>query len=190
MYNLCSVSTLVCLHHASAGNPVPSTWFAAIKAGNYNTFPAGLIHRNAMKHCPSSDATIKGHLKQTHQGLRSTKPKPMSSSDRFALLSTPDTPPTEEPSVDSSCKPTKLPPTNKLYIADFSLAKLYDTRRLPIWACSSNQYITIAFHSQCNATLCASYANKSDKHWLATYNSIMRRLSYRGHNVNLQILHN
>jgi hypothetical protein len=68
------VSALLRLHNASAGNPVPSTWFAAIKAGNYKTFP-GLTFRNAMKHCPSSDATIKGQLKQMHQGLRSTKPK-------------------------------------------------------------------------------------------------------------------
>jgi hypothetical protein len=38
MYDLPSVSSLVHLHHASTGNPVPSTWFAAIKAGNYKTF--------------------------------------------------------------------------------------------------------------------------------------------------------
>jgi hypothetical protein len=29
-----------------------------------------------MQHCPSSDATVKGHLKQMRQGLHSTKPKP------------------------------------------------------------------------------------------------------------------
>jgi hypothetical protein len=79
-YNLSSISALVHLHHASAGNPVPSTWFAAIKAGNYDNFP-GLTLRNAMKQCPSSDATIKGHLKQTRQGLLSTKPGPPSSSN-------------------------------------------------------------------------------------------------------------
>ncbi len=56
-YDLPSVSSLVCLHHASAGNPVWSTWFAAIKEGNYRTFPS-LTLCNAMKHCPSSDATI------------------------------------------------------------------------------------------------------------------------------------
>jgi hypothetical protein len=60
-YDLPSVSSLVHLHHASTSNPVPSTWFAAIKTGNYNTF-LGLTLCNAMKHCPSSDATIKGHL--------------------------------------------------------------------------------------------------------------------------------
>ncbi len=61
-YDLPSISSLFRLHHTSAGNPVPSTWFATIKSGNYTTFP-GLTLCNAMKHCPSSDATIKCHLK-------------------------------------------------------------------------------------------------------------------------------
>jgi hypothetical protein len=75
---------------------------------------------------------------------------------------------------------------------DFPLAKIYtnNTRRLPIWACSGNQYITIAYHSLCNAILCAPYANRSDKHQLTAYNSIMRRLTNSGHNDDLQILHN
>jgi hypothetical protein len=153
-----------------------------MKAGSYKTF-SGLTLRNTMKHCPSSDATIKGHLKQRHQGLCSTKPKP-TSSNRFAPLATPDAPTTDKPD-DLSHKPTALPPTNELYIMDFLLAKLYtdDTGGLPIWACSGNQYITIAFHSCCSAILCAPYVNRSNKHQLAAYDSIMRRLANRGHNV-------
>jgi hypothetical protein len=168
---------------------VPSTWFAAIKAGNYKTFP-GLTLCNAMKHCPSSDATIKGHLKQTRQGLHSTKPKP-TSSNCFAPLATPDAPFTDKPD-DPSHKPTTLPPTNELYITDFLFAKLYtdDTGRLPIWACSGKQYITIAFHSRCNANICTPYVNRSNKHRLATYDSIMRHLANRGHDVDFQILDN
>jgi hypothetical protein len=141
-----------------------------------------------MKHCPSSDAAIKGHLKQTRQDLRSTKPK-LTSSNRFAPLATPDAPTTDEPD-DPSHKPTTLPSTNKLYNTDFLLAKLYtnDTGRLPIWACSGNRYITIAFHSCCNAILCTPYVNSSNKHQLSAYSSIMRHLAYHGHGVNLQIL--
>jgi hypothetical protein len=160
VYDLLSVSSLVRLHHASIGNPVPSIWFAAIKAGNYKTFP-GLTLHNAMKHCPSSDATIKGNLKQTHQGLRSTKPKP-TSSKWIAPLAMLDAPTTDKPD-DPSHKPTALPPPNKLYITEFALAKLYtnNTGRLPIRARSGNQYITIAFHSCYNA-ICATYVNRSD----------------------------
>ncbi len=61
-YNLPSVSVLIQIHCASTSNPVPSTWFAAINAETYATFP-GLTLRNLMKHCPSSEATVKGHLK-------------------------------------------------------------------------------------------------------------------------------
>jgi hypothetical protein len=111
-YDLPSVSSLVRLNNAFAGNPVPSTWGAAIKAGNYKTFP-GLTLRNAMKHCPSSDATTKGQLKQTRQGLCSTKPKP-TSSDRFAPLAMPDAPTTDKPDRDPSHKPTALPLTKEL----------------------------------------------------------------------------
>jgi hypothetical protein len=127
-YDLPSVSSLIRLHHTSAGNPVPSTWFAAIKAGNYKTFPS-LTLCNAMKHYPSSDATIKGHLKQTNQGIRSTKPMPRYS-NRFSPIATPDALTTDEPE-DPIHKPTALPSTNKLYITDFPLAKLYTNRETP-----------------------------------------------------------
>jgi hypothetical protein len=138
-----------------------------------------------MEHCPSLDATIKGHLKQMCQGLLSTKPKPRSS-NRFAPLATPDAQTTDKPE-EPSHKTTALPSTNKLYIMDFLLAKLYtiNTGRLSIWACGGNQYITIAFHSCCNAILCAPYVNWSDKHRLAAYDSIMHRLANHGPDVDL-----
>jgi hypothetical protein len=121
-YDLPSISSLGHLHHASAGNPVLSTWFAAIKAGNYKTFP-GLTLCNAMKHCPSCVATIKGHLKQMRQDICSTKTMPRSS-NHFTPLATLDAPTTDEPE-DPTHKPTALPSTNELYITDFPLAKLY-----------------------------------------------------------------
>jgi hypothetical protein len=53
---------------------------------------------------------------------------------------------------------------------EFPLAKLYtnNTGRLPIRACSGNQYITIAFHSHCNTILCTPYVNRSDTDWPPT----------------------
>ena len=72
------------------------------------------------------------------------------------------------------------------------LSKLYtdDTGRLPIRARSGNQYITIAYHKLSNVILCAPFANRSDAHRLAAYNSIMHRLTKRGLTVDLQILDN
>jgi hypothetical protein len=72
------------------------------------------------------------------------------------------------------------------------LSKLYtdDTNKLPIQACSGNQYITIAYHKQCNVILCTPNVNWTTKYQLAANNSIMHRLTNRGHTVDFQILIN
>ena len=74
-HDLPSVGALVRYLHATAGFPVKSTWLGAIKAGNYSSWP-GLTYANASKYCPLSVGSVKGHLTQYRQGVRSTKPKP------------------------------------------------------------------------------------------------------------------
>ena len=73
-YDLPSVEALVCYLHAAAGFPVKDTWLEAIKAGFYDSWP-GLTFQNASRYCPRPDETIKGHMVQSRQGVRSTKPK-------------------------------------------------------------------------------------------------------------------
>ena len=58
--------------HAAAGFPVRSIWLKTIKKGNFNSWP-GLTYNNAAKYCPQSMETIKGHMVQSSQGIRSTK---------------------------------------------------------------------------------------------------------------------
>ena len=72
-HDLPSVGALVKYLHAAAGFPVKSTWLAAIKAGNYASWP-DLTYTNASKYCPHSVETLMGHTKQTRSGVRSTKP--------------------------------------------------------------------------------------------------------------------
>ena len=72
-YDLPSVEALVKYFHAAAGYPVRSIWLAAIKAGNYLSWP-DLTYSNTRRHCPSADETPKGHQVQTRQKLCSTKP--------------------------------------------------------------------------------------------------------------------
>ena len=57
--------------HAAEGFPVNSTWLTAIKHVNYNSCP-GLTYNNAEKYCPQSVVTIKGHMVQSSQVVRST----------------------------------------------------------------------------------------------------------------------
>ena len=47
----------------------------SIKAGTYASWP-GLTYANASKYCLLSVESVKGHLTQSRQGIRSTKPKP------------------------------------------------------------------------------------------------------------------
>ena len=70
-HDLPSVGALVRYLHAAAGFPVKSTWLAAIKAGNFSTWP-GLTYANASRYCPNCEETSKGHLTQAKQGIRST----------------------------------------------------------------------------------------------------------------------
>ena len=73
-HDLPSVGALIRYLHATAGFPVRSTWLESIKAGNYSSWP-GLTYANASKYCPISVESVKGHLTQSSQGVRSTKPK-------------------------------------------------------------------------------------------------------------------
>ena len=60
--------------HAVSVYPVRDTWIKATKAGNYESWP-GITYNNAAKYFPSTDETIKEHMVQTRQNIRSTKPK-------------------------------------------------------------------------------------------------------------------
>ena len=73
-YALPSVEALVRYFHAAAGFPVRTTCLKSIKVDNYRTCP-GLTLANATAYCPSADETIKVHIVQSRQGVRSTKPK-------------------------------------------------------------------------------------------------------------------
>ena len=60
--------------HAASVFPVKSTWLKEIKRGNFEIWQ-GLTYSNAAKYCPHAVETIKGHMVQSSQGVRSTKKK-------------------------------------------------------------------------------------------------------------------
>ena len=134
--------------------PVCSTWLTCVSAGNYSSW-TGLKLANATKCCPSTTATIMGHLVQKIQGVRSTKPK-------IPATSTPNQ---QLPQVCS----------NELYIQVTPISKLYtdDTDRFPVHVCSGNQYIMIAYHCNDNLILTEPFASRKDKHHILAYNKIM-----------------
>ena len=76
------MGALVHYLHVTAGFPVKSAWIGAIKAGNLSSWP-GLTYANVSKYCPLSVESVKGHLTQYRQGVRSTNPKPGPDLDPF-----------------------------------------------------------------------------------------------------------
>ena len=83
-YNMPSVKALVRFLHTTAGFPVKSIWLAAIRASNYATWP-GLTYKNALTYHPTTAETLKGHMTQTCQVIRSTKFKTTSSKPTQAV---------------------------------------------------------------------------------------------------------
>jgi hypothetical protein len=58
--------------HAACFSPLKSTWIAAIKYGNFTSWP-GLTERAVEKYLSKSSATVKGRLEQQRMNTRSTK---------------------------------------------------------------------------------------------------------------------
>jgi hypothetical protein len=171
--DLPSVGALVHYLHAAAGFPVKATWLAAIKAGNYASWP-GLTYANAAKHCPSCDETIKGHLTQVRQGIRSTKPKP--------------------PQTPTPARPSLIPHTasKELHVWDEPISKLFtdDMGRFPVRSRSGNQYLMLAYHCDTNAILVEPFQSRHDRHRIPAYNKLMSRLTARAHTIDHQVLDN
>jgi len=178
-YDLPSVVALVRYLHAAAGFPVKKTWLAAIKAGNFATWP-GLTYSNAAKYFPESDETVKGHLTQSRKGTRSTKPK------------SPESKPPKPIATEAPESPLPSKRSNEVHIVELPLSKLYtdDCGRFPIRSRSGNQYIMVAYHCDSNAILFTAFKTRNDRHRIPAYNSIMERLQARGHKVDVQILDN
>jgi len=72
VYDLPSTEMKIRYLHGAAGFPVKDTWIAAIKAGNYDTWP-GLSAKEVERYFPESDKTAKGHMNRQRQNVRSTK---------------------------------------------------------------------------------------------------------------------
>ena len=106
IYDCKSEEQLVKFYHAVCGSPPKSTWVQAITNKFLRGWP-GLTAKNAAKYITVENATVKGHLDQKSQGLRSTKPKIEKNNAKSEIKIEPDTP-LQEPNNEK---------TNEVYIA-------------------------------------------------------------------------
>jgi hypothetical protein len=72
VYGLPNTKVVVRFLHAALGTPTRATLLTAAQNGNLVTF-AGMKPENISRYFPELDETQKGHMKQTKQGVRSTK---------------------------------------------------------------------------------------------------------------------
>ena len=141
--------------HAESEFPVKSTWFRAIKREKVETWPC-LIYSNASKYFPREIGTMKGHIVQSSQEVRSNKNKtPPPVSIKKGIFK--DAP--EEAEMEDIPLPIK---TNELHIWDEPISKLCtgDCGRFPIRSMSDNEYIMIAYNFDSNTILQAPFSNR------------------------------
>ncbi len=144
-------------HHALAGLPPKETFLAAVRAGNYGTWP-GLTTTLILKHFSKLDKTQKGHMKGQQKGVRSTKVR--------APVTIKKEPGTENPP----------PPTIKkhydIFVVVYKLLDMAHTDQTGTLLMTSQQgywYIMVGIHLDANYTFCELIKNKKKGEMITAY---------------------
>ncbi len=127
VYKLPSTKEAVQFLHAELGHPPRATLLTSAQHGNIITFPC-MTPENILQHLPESDETQKGHMKQTKQGVGSTKVV-----DEDAMLG-------YQPKPGVKHKDVYL----KVFDATKKLMFSNQTGKFPIMSARGNKYITVA----------------------------------------------
>jgi hypothetical protein len=193
-YHQTNQQDLVRFLHAAAGSPVPSTWIAAIQKGHYATWP-GLTDDLVRKHLPKSVATVKGHLDQQRQNVRSTKPKPPKPANDTSKPSL--APNASHPQSDNTdYHPTSDVPnqrTHNIYAASIDIRGEIATDltgRFLTTSYQGHKYILIEYDYESNAILVEPMKNRSAQEHLRAYNALYHYLCAQGFHLILQKLDN
>ena len=169
MYELPSIEQSIRYLHAAAGFPTKSTRLAAIRKGNYSTWPLITV-KNVHKHFPQSEETQQGHMRNQRQGTRSTKQ---------AL-------PQAEPS-------TPLPQLHDIFIRIYDThGTLYtdQTGRFPHLSSQGNRYQMILYHVDSNSLWAEPTKNKTEGELILARNRALQRMKACGIQPTRQVLDN
>ena len=163
VYELPSTKEVVRYLHAALGSPTQATLLTAAQHGNLVTFP-GLTPHNISRHFPESDETQKGHMKQTKQGVRSTKIV-----DEDAMLGI-----NQQPGVKHK----------DVYLIVFDATKkmMYSdqTGKFPITSARGNKYIMVAVELDGNYIDGEPLQSRSAKALTKAYQAIFQRWKATG----------
>lgn len=143
----------------------------AIQAGFFATWP-GLTAKDVSNYLSKSEATTKGHLKQTRQNLRSTKPK-SDTAHRAQVQAT--------------------EPTNKVFVRIFDPSgQIYtdQTGRFPVTSSLGSKYIMILYDHDSNAILAKLLRSRTESELVRAYSILHTYLTTRGFKPKQQRLDN
>eukprot|EP00804_Cyclotella_cryptica_P009391 CCRYP_018074-RA/>CCRYP_018074-RA protein AED:0.17 eAED:0.15 QI:0/0/0/0.75/0/0/4/0/1210 len=169
VYELPSIEQSIRYLHAAAGFPTKSTWLAAIRKGNYRTWPLITV-KNAHKHFPQYEETQQGHMRNQRQGTRSTKQ---------AL-------PQAEPR-------TPLPQLHDIFIRTYDThSTLYtdQTGKFPHLSSQGNRYQMILYHVDSNSIWAEPTKNKTEGELILARNRALQRMKACGIQPTRQVLDN
>ncbi len=166
VYSLQSIPQTVKYLRAAAGFPPEGTWYKAVKAGNFITWP-GLTPEAVRKHFPESDETQQGHMKKQSQGVRSTKTMPAENKD---VLINPEV--------------TTIPKKMKdVYIKIHNASKTVHTDQtgcFPATSSRGNQYIMVLVEVDGNYIDAESMKNKTEGSMIKAYLALWAGLTASG----------
>ena len=171
MYDLPSTKQGIKLMHAVCGYPVKSTWRKAVKAGNFVGWPL-VTARNVKNYYPETNKTPKGHLNQWRKNVRSTKPKPMESSDATTLRG-----------GNGRDVYTKVYEVCNTVFTDH-------TGQFPTQYQNGNKYIMVMVEIDSNGILVEALNSQKDTELTRSYQSMMERLKKSGIAPKKHVLNN
>ncbi len=163
VYKLPSTKEVVRFLHAALGHPTQATLLTAAQHGNLVTFP-DMTPQNISRHFPKSDVTQKGHMKQTKQGVRSTKIV-----DEDAMLGVKHQPGVKHKDV-------------YLMVFDATKKSMFSdqTGKFPITSACGNKYIMVAVELDGNYINGEPLQSRSAKSLTKAYQAIFQRWKATG----------
>ena len=171
VYDLPSIEAVIRYLHASLGFPTKNTLLRAIKHGNLSSFP-GLTASAVTKYFPKSDETQKGHMRQSQQGMQSTKVRVKQSE----LEVEDDVEAEEEGEEGSITRPIER--KKDVYVKVFDATKKAmcsdQAGRFPVISSRGHKYVMVAVELYGNYIDAEAMTSRDTKELIRAYQSIWK----------------
>jgi hypothetical protein len=169
--------------HRAASHPVKKTWLAAIKAGEYATWP-GLTYELVSNHLYDTEETTMGHLHKRRQNIRSTKPKPVQNTVE-------DLEPELQGQFFIKKNRTKRAGVHLIGMEDLNgMISTDQTGRFPVKSLKGKSYIMVLYNYDSNVILAETMKSRKAPDLVAAYNKLHQQLLDGGVKPVLQRLDN